>query len=215
MVFAALRRVRRRLRGAPGFPGSARYWEERYRQGGDSGVGSSGKFAEFKAEFLNRFVVEHQVASVVEFGCGDGNQLALARYPRYLGVDVSAAAIDRCRERFAADPTKRFQLLSEYCGERAELSLSLDVLFHLVEDAVYERYLRTLFDAAQRFVVVYSSNFNESTEDPHVRHRDFGSWVARHRPEWTLFAHVPNRYPYQGDYLTGSFADFYCFARQT
>ena len=34
------------------------------------------------------------------------NQLALARYPEYVGLDVSASAVARCAERFASDATK-------------------------------------------------------------------------------------------------------------
>ncbi|MGB6192692.1 MAG: hypothetical protein WBF42_09515, partial [Terracidiphilus sp.] len=43
---------------------SAEYWEQRYKAGGNSGVGSYSRLAEFKAEFLNRFVEEHQIATV-------------------------------------------------------------------------------------------------------------------------------------------------------
>jgi hypothetical protein len=73
--------VRRRRRWEAEFPGSADYWERRYAEGGDSGHGSYGRFAEFKAEVLNRFVAEQRIESIVEFGCGDGNQLTLASYP--------------------------------------------------------------------------------------------------------------------------------------
>lgn len=38
------------------FPGSAAYWETRYRGGEMSGSGSYGRLAEFKAEILNEFV---------------------------------------------------------------------------------------------------------------------------------------------------------------
>ena len=68
------------------FAGSVIYWEQRYAQGGNSGVGSCGKFAEFKAELLNRFVAQHGVHTVIEFGCGDGNQLSLARISSLHGV---------------------------------------------------------------------------------------------------------------------------------
>ena len=210
-------RIYRRLRGDRGaqmpFLGSERYWEQRYVSGGDSGPGSYGKFALFKAEMLNGFVAEHQVRSVIEFGCGDGNQLELATYPVYLGVDVSETAIARCRERFSADPTKTFQLAQDYDGRRAELALSLDVIFHLVEDDVFARYMEALFQAATRFVIIYSSNRDEPTsrEAMHVRHRRFTSWVDDHLPGWTLMAHVPNRYPNLGDYRTGSFSDFFIY----
>ena len=60
--------LRQRLR----FTGTASYWERRYVTGGTSGAGSYGEFGAAKAEFLNTFVSEHRVRSVVEFGCGDG-----------------------------------------------------------------------------------------------------------------------------------------------
>jgi SAM-dependent methyltransferase len=219
IVGPLVRRIYQRLRGDRGSPtpflGSKPYWEQRYVSGGDSGPGSYGKFALFKAEILNGFVAEHDVQSVIEFGCGDGNQLELAAYPVYLGLDVSETAITRCRERFSADPTKTFQLTRDYDGRRAELALSLDVIFHLVEDDVFERYMEALFQAATRFVIIYSSNRDQPTdrEAMHVRHRLFTSWIDAHAAGWTLLAHVPNRYPHQGDYRTGSFSDFFIYRR--
>ena len=202
-------------RRAEPFPGSERYWEKRYADGGNSGVGSYAFFAEFKAEVLNRFVHENDVRSVLEFGCGDGNQLTLARYPSYAGFDVSETAVERCRERFAGDPTRRFAMMAEYAGESADLALSLDVVYHLIEDDVYERYMRTLFDAARRFAIVYASDTddNRGYEGTHVKHRKFTRWVRENRPEFALVGHVPNRYPYRGDWRTGSFAEFFFYRR--
>lgn len=68
--------------------------------GGNSGVGSYGMFAEFKAGVINDFVSMNNIQSVVEFGCGDGNQLKLANYPIYKGYDVSKAAVASCRKLF-------------------------------------------------------------------------------------------------------------------
>lgn len=198
------------------FTGSvAEYWEERYAAGRDSGVGSYGKFALFKAEVLNQFVAKHHIQSVVEFGCGDGHQLTLATYPRYLGLDLSASAVARCRELFADDETKTFHVMEEYAEQVAELSLSLDVVYHLVEDEVFERYMTTLFGAATRFVAIYSSDTNDNRgyEGTHVRHRAFTSWVAERLPNWRLHSKIPNRYPYTGDYREGSFADFVFYER--
>lgn len=156
------------------FRGSAQYWERRYSLGGDSGAGSYGETAEYKASVLNAFVERHGVRSAIEFGCGDGNQLGKLRIGSYVGTDVSETTLHRCREMYAADPTKRFVGLDEAAGLRAELALSLDVLFHLVEDAVYFAYLDRLFSAAERYVVIFSSNAEEPAPTmPHVRHR----WV--------------------------------------
>ncbi len=212
---ALYRRIPKQLRRERAFPGSAAYWEERYRKGGTSGAGSYAFLAEFKAEVLNAFVAERGVRTVIEFGCGDGNQLKLARYPSYLGFDVSASAVERCRKLFAGDPSKSFRTVAEYAGERAELALSLDVIFHLVEDAVFDEYMRRLFAASERYVIVYSSNTssNLGVENEHVKHREFTRWVDERATEFRLIRHVPNRYPYAGDHHAGSFADFFMFER--
>ena len=197
------------------FPGSAAYWEERYASGGNSGVGSDALFAEFKAETLNAFVAAHHVRTVIDFGCGDGNQLRLAKYPRYIGFDVSGSAVSRCREVFKSDPHKSFRLMSEYNGEKADLAISLDVIYHLVEDRIFEHYMHRLFEASNRYVIIYASDTddNRGFEGTHVRHRNFTAWVQTNLPRWKLVQHVPNRYPYRGDYRTGSFADFFIYQK--
>jgi hypothetical protein len=156
------------------------------------------------------------VRSVIEFGSGDGSQLSLARYPQYLGFDVSTEAVKRGRTRFAGDDSKAFLTVAEYAGQRADLTLSLDVIYHLVEDAVFEAYMRMLFDASQKWVIVYASNHDDTdrAEAAHVRHRQFTRWVEANRPGWILKETIPNRYPYTGDYRLGSFSDFFIFERQ-
>ena len=198
------------------FAGSAEYWNERYTRGGDSGAGSYGKFAAFKARTLNALFTEHGVRSVVEFGSGDGNQLASLQVEDYLGVDVSAEAVARCRQRFAGQPGRQFVLAEEYRAQRRfDAALSLDVIYHLIEDEVYEAYMRRLFAAAERLVVVYSSNHEDPLrrEAVHVRHREFTRWVAHEAPQWQCVRHIPNEFPFRGDHREGSFADFHVFAR--
>jgi SAM-dependent methyltransferase len=194
---------------------SAAYWEKRYRAGGNSGAGSYDRLAEFKAAYLNEFVRTRDVQEVLEFGCGDGSQLALAQYPHYVGCDVAHAAVELCRARFTDDPTKQFYVVGDLPGDlTAELVLSLDVIFHLVEDDVFDRYMTELFDRSTRFVVVYSSNTDEPAPALHVRHRPFTRWVDENRPDWKLVEHVPNPYPYDENHpKTTSFADFFVFER--
>ncbi|WP_406872326.1 class I SAM-dependent methyltransferase [Aminobacter sp. P9b] len=199
---------------APNFR-SADYWDRRYRKGGNSGAGSYGRLAEFKAEILNSFVAEHGIQTIVEHGCGDGAQLDLARYPSYLGLDVSSTIVEICRERFKDDATKRFSVVGDEASSRYDLALSLDVIYHLVEDAVYEEYMRGLLNSSHRFVAIYASNEDRLTNDIHVRHRRFTDTIAATN-EWQLIRHIPNRYPYdRRNRGNTSFADFYIFERAT
>ena len=193
---------------------SAELWDAVYAGGGTSGTGSYGRLAEFKAEVVNRLLVEHSIKSVIELGCGDGNQASLIDYPGYLGLDISPTAIGLCREQFGENPTRAFRTYrtGDDIADRAELSISLDVIYHLLEDDVYERYMSDLFAVATRLVVVYSSDTDEETEWPEVRHHRFTDWVGKHATDWTLQDRIPNRYPYVPGDTDSSWADFYVFA---
>jgi SAM-dependent methyltransferase len=198
---------------------SSRYWNLRYQTGGDSGGGSFGDFAVHKADFINSFVTTHAIKSVLELGCGDGNQLAHYSFPQYIGLDVSPYAIERCVARFGADKTKTFMALSpsdihDPLGVlRAELALSIDVIYHLIEDEIFADHLRLLFSAASKWVIIYSSNFEpESWTFRHVRHREFLSVVDRTYPDWDYHPELT-----QGKYsqaLPGSHARFFVFQRR-
>jgi len=201
------------LRQRLGFRGSAPYWEQNYARGGTSGPGSYGILADGKAAFLNRFVHERDVCSVIEFGCGDGHQLSLAEYPRYVGLDVSRSAIGLCQRRFAGDATKSFFLYDGACFVdrtgvfTADLAVSLDVIYHLTEDQVFETYMEHLFAAGGRFVVIYATNTEMRGTAPHVRHRRFTDWVDVHCPQRPLGQVAPGTNAVPGR------ADFFAYQR--
>ena len=198
-----------RLRQRLGFAGSATFWERKYRRGETSGPGSYGALGTGKAEFLNAFVRENGIRSVIEFGCGDGHQLSLAEYPRYVGLDVSPTAIGLCKAMFAEDSAKSFFLYDGSCFVdragifSADLAISLDVIYHLVEDATFETYMGHLFAASDRFVVVYSTDSEAADGASHVRHRRFTAWVDENYPQWRLAEVVqgPNTGPGRADFF--------------
>lgn len=191
------------------------YWIKRYEMGGNSGDGSYNQLAVFKAEVINQFVKEFEINKIIEFGCGDGNQLKLAEYPSYIGFDISPEAINLCNYIFRGDPSKSFYLMREYGNEHSDLSLSLDVIFHLVEDKVFCDYMQTLLDSSNRYVIIYSSDTDDNKNNlaPHVRHRKFSEWILVNKPEWKLDHKIANKYPFTGDTKSGSFSDFYFYKR--
>jgi SAM-dependent methyltransferase len=213
-LVAGLVRRAARVKARLSFRGSGAYWEQRYASGGTSGAGSYGDAARWKAEVVNGWVAEHGVTSVIDLGCGDGNQLSLAKYPHYLGLDVSPSAIRRCVERYGSDPTKSFAAIdptawSDPAGWfRADLALSMEVIFHLVEDAVLDDYLRRLFSIGERFVVIcaYDGQLPARAQE---HHRPFTPWVARNAPDWELVSH--EAHPPEIDLLS----DLYLYRRRT
>ena len=204
------------------FRNSRDYWESRYAAGGNSGAGSYGPLAQWKADILNGWVRNERISSVIEFGCGDGAQLTLAEYPKYIGIDVASTAVRLCMERFSGDRTKSFfaidpQAMSDPLGIlRADMALSLDVLYHLVEDEVRDAYLTRLFQSASRFVAIYSSDGPAPTVSAHERHRPFTPWVAANAPDWRLVKRIPNAYSMTSasdDHEVTSPADFFVYGR--
>ncbi|MEX1212747.1 MAG: class I SAM-dependent methyltransferase [Balneolaceae bacterium] len=189
------------------FPGSIEYWDQRYTLGGTSGVGSYGEFSEFKATTINGVIQEENITSVIEYGCGDGNQLTLLNCPAYIGFDVSEKAIAHCKQLFSDDETKTFKLMKNYDGESAELTLSLDVIYHIIEDDLFHDYMTRLFESALRFVIIYSSNTDKqkSFQMTHVKHRKFTDWIKKYQPDWIEKSYIPTK--------NKTFADFYVFQK--
>lgn len=200
-----------RLAAAIRFRNSQTYWEKRYLAGGTSGPGSYALQSQYKADFINRFVEEKEIASVIEFGCGDGNQLGLAEYPQYLGIDVAASAVRRCIEAFGHDNSKSFIT----CDVRAfadparflhaDLGLSLDVVFHLVEDEAFDAYMHALFNAADRFVIIYARDREARDAGRHVRWRRYTPWIETNITGWKLMRVEPGP--------AAEYQDFHVFAR--
>jgi SAM-dependent methyltransferase len=199
------------------FATTSQYWDDRYTGGGNSGAGSYGRLARFKAEVINDFVAKNAVETIIEFGCGDGAQLGLAHYPHYVGIDVSSQAVELCRQKFRGDDSKQFFHTSspEADAIKADLAMSLDVIYHLVEDNTYDAYMLRLVSAGKKYLCIYSSNDDRPSSAIHVRHRRFTDWLAQRAPQWTLVSKLANPYPIdQNRPDDTSWSDFYFFAKQ-
>ena len=117
------------------------------------------------------------------------------------------------------DTEKMFYEKQAYHQARTfDLSLSLDVIYHLVEDDVFSDYMDNLFRSSRKYVCIYASNTEEQISDyaPHVRHRRFTDYIQNHFPSWMLYVHIPNAYPYDPENPSNtSFSEFYIFQKKT
>jgi len=141
---------------------SLKYWRARYLNGGNSGAGSYGEMAQFKADTINEFIESHKdIVAVLDVGCGDGNQASLLKCTYYKGVDISKVAIDLCKKKFEDIDTMSFMNTRELDDfAQFDLVLSLDVVYHLLEEEVFESHMGTLFRHAGKYVIIYSSDTN-------------------------------------------------------
>ena len=194
------------------------YWENLYKGGGNSGEGSYKELAIFKANILNEFINESKINSCIEFGCGDGNQLSLIYYPNYIGLDVSSTIIRSCIEKFHKDSSKSFFIYDSLSFKdnhsifNAELSISLDVIYHLIDDNVYNKYMTDLFNSSSKYVIIYASNY-DSKVDHHEKNHKFTDWVEGNLKNWKLNNVKENIYKYDKYNPDSSRADFYFFIK--
>ncbi|USK54617.1 glycosyltransferase [Cytobacillus solani] len=159
------------------------YWEERYFSGGNSGQGSYGLLADFKADVINNFIKENKINDVIEFGCGDGNQLKLMNYKSYLGLDISQTTIVKCKEIFKNDSSKTFQFYNVKEStdfKAADLVVCLDVLYHIIDEIDFMKTLGDIFKASKQYVILYTV-LDEPQEEwsLHLKYRNVFDYIKR------------------------------------
>jgi hypothetical protein len=131
------------------------YWEGNYRKGGTSGPGSVGSLRQWKWENIVKY--SGPITEVIDVGCGDLSFWEGKTPPsRYVGIDISQTIIDRNRERW---PSSTFICSSADRTlelEQARIVFCLDVLFHIMDDGIYENILANLMRYSSEWIFVYT-----------------------------------------------------------
>lgn len=158
------------------------FWDDRYRRG-DRATDAVAD----KAAYVNEAIARYGIRTMIDWGCGAGDQLAhfdLNGMERYVGTDVSIEAIRQARERF---PDLYFIHRPKLrVKEAAELSLSLDVIFHQTTEELFVSHLDDVFDRASRLVVIRSTNTGSGQMGVVTQHHWFTPVVAIRFPDWKL-----------------------------
>jgi predicted TPR repeat methyltransferase len=169
------------------------YWNKRYIDGGNSGRGSYNEHYEFKIKVINDIIKKYDIKSITDFGCGDGNQIGGLNIRKYLGLDISEEAIKMCVTKYSTDTTKTFEVYNnEVKLKKSDLTMSLDVIYHIFEDNLFDNYMNDLIKYSNNHILIYSSNFNDKEWRQHVRHRRFDQKLATVA---ALIEHIPNIFP--------------------
>ena len=97
----------RLIKGKLHFENAEQYWEERYRRGYDSGAGSYGELAQWKAKIINTFIAANNIQNIIDFGCGDGNIADLIQVPpAHVNIPMTVrgfAVMDGAAPNFSAE----------------------------------------------------------------------------------------------------------------
>lgn len=174
---------------------SSQYWENRYASGDNSGLGSYNKEAEEKAKHINSVISQYDVKTINDYGHGDGNQLTyLKGFEKYYGYDVSKTIRDKCKAKFK-DECYTFVANLADLPTPSDLALSLDVIYHLVEDETYEEHMKHLF-LGNKYVLIYSTNETLTRNEPsHCKARHFTPYVKQNFPNYRLIEETSPLHP--------------------
>ena len=189
---------------------TVQYWDERYRGSAGAGAGSKGNLYAFKLETVQRLVDKYKARSVVDYGCGDGHQLAGLKVKDYLGLDISSTAIKKAQER--GGKVRKYKVMPCDLSEcRRDMAVSLDVIMHL-PDGEFEEYMANLFDLAKKYVLIYAPNrlAERLRLEGHMHFRVYTDWIEANTDAKVL-EHIKNRYPAKEPGPAVSFSEFFLF----
>jgi len=185
------------------------YWTDRYKNGGNSGLGSYNELYVFKRDVINDIINKNDIKSIIDFGCGDGNQINEININKYTGFDIAESSINICKNKYNNDKTKKFynyNMINNVDIKLANLTLSLDVLYHILEDDLFIDYIKNLFNYSNNYVLIYSSNVN-GLKSNHIYSRKFTDYISNLFPNWQFIEKINQKYP------NISSADFYLYKK--
>lgn len=171
---------------------SKEYWENRYKNNETSGDGSYKDSARVKADYINTLIKKYNIKKINDLGHGDGNQISLINgFDLYTGYDVSTTVRKKCIEKFESNPSYIFiDDIKKFV--HGDLAMSLDVIYHIIEENIYKEYLETLFSLGN-FILIYTVNENLSPS-PHVLFRKFTPYIEDTFTNFRLIDSTPGFY---------------------
>ena len=142
-----------------------KFWNKKYEDGGISGLGSIGKYRNWKWVKIHDVIPE--IREVLDVGCGDlkfwehpiANEIGKREGFKYLGIDVSDFIIEKNKVfapefDFVCAPSHR------NLGEEAQVVFCLDLLFHIMDNVNFEMTLQHLCESAKEWIVIYTWRTN-------------------------------------------------------
>ena len=159
------------------------YFNSRSLKGHKSGWGSVGQWGELKRSMLD-FIWPFE--SMLDIGCGD--MICLSSFKpfvnnrfSYFGIDGSSSIIAKAREKY---PLHLFyqatisELIKGDLNKKYDVIVCCDLLFHIIEEDLYEQFLSWLFGSSARHLLLTYLRVDEeegqTSDEGHFVVRDFG-----------------------------------------
>ncbi len=171
-----------------------KYWENRYinaenKKGYGSGYGSDKEELKFKVDFVASFMIDNNIKTLCDYGCGSGNFLLSFPkiYTKYIAYDISENAIEICNKRILEKDNLILTSKTDDCDINCDLGISIDVLFHQIELEDLYKYLDILF--RHKFIITYSTDYEKEynvEQGSHVIRRKFSDIIENRFTNYLL-----------------------------
>jgi hypothetical protein len=155
---------------------NALFWDFRYATHPErgSGLGSRGEHLLTKRALLKQHGLE-DFASVLDVGCGDLHVLGGLNLKGYVGIDVSAAAVERAR---ALRPDWEFAVNTGQPIAPHEAVVCLDVLIHQRDAEAYHALVKFLADHTEKTLFVSGYEHKEDATNLVFFHESLSKSLA-------------------------------------
>lgn len=160
---------------------SHQFWENRYKNGGNSGKGSRGLLRLWKWHQIKKFIKLNET-DVIDVGCGDMAFWKGKTCKLYNGIDISKFRIEKNRE---LRPGFIFHVLDASVISKqlipADAVFCLDMLFHIMDDSSYKKILHNLTLYSKKYIFIYTwrkapSKATKFTNS-YQKYRNFDSYI--------------------------------------
>lgn len=136
------------------------YREEKYKNWWNSWEWSYNEFAEYKANFINDFILKNNIKEIADVWCWDWNMIKKINLEKYIWYDISDEAVKLCKKQFNKDKSKSirnyyvWKLMKN--NNKFQATMSLDVLFHITKYEDFKETIKDLIESAEEFVILYA-----------------------------------------------------------
>jgi SAM-dependent methyltransferase len=136
---------------------NAKFWNERYQlfpQLG-SGPGSRGYAAAYKNALVKKIVIQREINSIVDIGCGDLCWLDpdILKGRSYCGLDISTTAIERARAAYPSLQFAVYDAAAEPLHIEGDLVVCFDLFIHLLDIQSFHAALSNTLPAIRKFAL--------------------------------------------------------------
>lgn len=178
---------------------SYQYWAERYINTNFKNSSGNGRLKfrlRYKAKMLNKIFETYTITKIADFGCGDGLLASRLKCAKYYGIEINSEIVSNLKNKFFEK--KEFEFSTKFESRwrnKIDASISVDVIFHLVEKDVYQKYMNELFSTDAKYVIIraYNHESQGTGRNSHILHREFLNTVKKYFPNYNLINESPPR----------------------